>query len=270
MKVIAVANQKGGIGKTTTALGLASVLMNKGYKVLFIDTDKQCNSSDTYRAKTNNTTTLYDVILENRKHRTPIKEAIQHTEIGDIVPGDQLLRDADRILQPQIDGLLILKEALRELDDDEYDFVIIDTPPNNNTMLQSSLVAADEVIIPTQADRYSIIGLSDIDATIKAIQKRLNPNLKVAGILPIMFAGRQNLDKETKEALKTVSTLMNTKIFDTNIRKCQKTKEAQARRMLLLDYNAKCNAALDYIAFTEEFLGENKEESLGEDKDDRV
>ena len=255
-KVIVIANQKGGIGKTTTATTLASILDMKGYKTLFIDTDRQCNSTDTYRAEFNGVPTLYDVLLEDEEERATLSEAIQHTEAGDIVPADPLLRKADKILYDELDGLFRLKDNLAELD--EYDYVVIDTPPANNSILQSCLIAADEVVIPTTADRYSVQGLSEINSTITAIKKRQNPDLKIAGILLIEFNKRGNLDKETKAALEEISQKMNTKVFDACIRKCQKVRDSQAERQMLIKYNKKCNAALDYIEFAEELIHEEE------------
>lgn len=259
MKTFVIANQKGGIGKTTTATVLASILNSKGYKTLFIDADRQCNSTDTFKAQYEGKATLYDVLLEDDNERIPIKEAIQYTEAGDIVPADPLLRKADKILYDEVDGLFRLKDSLCELDG--YEYVVIDTPPANNSILQSCLIAADEIIIPTTADRYSIQGLSEINATITAIRKRQNPNLKIAGILLIEYNRRVNLDKETRAALEEISVMMNTKVFESCIRKCQKVRDSQAERQMLINYSGKCTAALDYIEFTDELLGIQQSDS---------
>ena len=253
MKTYVVANEKGGIGKTTTALNLASILSKMGNKVLFIDTDRQCNSTDTYSAKVEGEATLYDVILEELESRTPINEAIQHTDAGDIVPSDPLLRKADKILYDDIDGIFKLKEALNELNG--YDYVVIDTPPANNSILQNCLVAADEVIIPLTADRYSIQGLSGLNATIQSIKKRYNQNLKIAGILLIKFNERSNLGKEVKDDLDEISNAMKTKVFNTHIRECIKVREAQAMKKHLMDYKPNCTAAVDYVDFVKELTG---------------
>ena len=255
-KVIVVANQKGGIGKTTTATALASILIEKGYKTLFIDTDRQCNSTDTYGAEYDGETTLYDVILEEEEDRVPISEAIQHTESGDIVPADPLLRKADKILYDELDGLFRLKDNLDTLT--EYDFIIIDTPPQNNSILHSCLIAADEVVIPTTADRYSIQGLSEINSTISVVKKRQNPNLKIAGILLVKFDRRGKLDRETRQDLEMISEKMNTRVFETSIRTCKKVNESQAQRKMLINYSKSCTAAQDYIEFVDELLGEEK------------
>ena len=144
MKTIIVANQKGGIGKTTTATAVASILNAKGYKTLLIDADQQGNSSDTYRAAIEGSATLFDVLLD--EERISLEEAIQHTESGDIVASDPLLRKADEILNGDPEGLYRFQDALDQLKG--YDFVIVDTAPSLNSILYNCLVAADDVLIP--------------------------------------------------------------------------------------------------------------------------
>lgn len=253
-KVIVVANQKGGIGKTTTATVLASVLNEKGYKTLFIDTDRQCNSTDTYGAEYDGETTLYDVLLEDEDERVSIEDAIQHTEAGDIVAADPLLRKADKILYDELDGLYRLKDNLDALKG--YDYIIIDTPPQNNSILHSCLIAADEIVIPTTADRYSIQGLSEINTTISVVKKRQNTKLKIAGILLIMYDKRGRLDKETLQVLEEISEKMDTKVFETTIRQCKKVRESQAKRQMLIKYAKSCTATEDYKDFVDELLRE--------------
>ncbi|SFL56219.1 chromosome partitioning protein [Lachnospiraceae bacterium KH1T2] len=248
MKKIVVANQKGGIGKTTTAITLASMLSAEGYKTLLIDTDQQGNSSDTYRAKIEGEPTLYDVMLDD--DRIPIKDAIQHTEIGDIVPSDPLLNKADEIVHSDINGLYRLADSLDELEG--YDYVIMDTNPSLNSILFNALVAADEVIIPIKADRYSLQGLSSIQRAIDDVKKRPNRGLKIAGFLLVMYNSRTVLSKSVIEPLQTVAKGMGTKLFETKIRVCQEIGNAQAERQVLTNYAPKCRAAEDYKNFLEE------------------
>ena len=139
MKVYVIANQKGGIGKTTTATALASILAERGYRTLFIDADKQGNSSDTYRADIEGVPTLYDVLLDD--DRIPLADAIQATLCGDIVASDPLLRKADKILYDDVEGLYRLQDALQNLKG--YDYVVIDTNPSIDAMLKSCLIACE-------------------------------------------------------------------------------------------------------------------------------
>ena len=255
MKTYVVANQKGGIGKTTTATALASILVDLGYKTLLIDADMQGNSTDTYRGKIEGECTLYDVLLEDDKDRVSINEAIQHTEVGDIIASDPLLRRADSILDAdRANGMYRLKDAIDELKG--YDYVIIDTAPTINSILQNCLIAADEIIVPLTADRYGIQGLSDLHETIQATKKRQNPKLNVAGLLLIKYKSRTLLDREVKDTLEKIANKMNTKVFETKIRESVNAKGAQAMRTTLNKYNKKCTTYEDYTNFVEELLSE--------------
>lgn len=254
MKVYCVANKKGGIGKTTTATNLASVLSDRGYKTLLIDADPQCNSTDTYRAEVEDTATLYDVVL-GYDDPTSIEEAIQHTEIGDIVASDPLLNEAEtRFKNESGEEYFRLKDALDQLKG--YDFVVIDTAPADNKLLKNCLIASDEVIIPVTADRYGIQGLSELNHTINTIKKRNNPNLKIAGLLMIKYKERLLLTQEVLEGLTKVSKQLETKVFNTKIRESTGTQQAQAQRTTVVNFDKKNNTAMDYVAFVDELIGE--------------
>ena len=249
MKVFVVANQKGGIGKTTTATNLAGILGKKA-KTLLIDADPQGNSTSTYQAKIEDVATLYDVIIDSDK--LPITEAIQHMPNGDIVASDPLLAKAEKILDGDVEGFYRLKDALDELAG--YEYVVIDTAPSLNVILYNSLIAADEVIIPVTADSYAMQGIEQLYNTIMAVKRRQNPGLNVAGLLLVKYSGRSNLERNTREAIADQAKAMGTKLFDTTIRECVKTKEAQEQKKLLIDYAPKCNTCLDYLDMTKELL----------------
>lgn len=252
MKVIAIANQKGGIGKTTTATSIAGILSERGYKTLFIDADVQCNSTDTFRAETENVATLYDVILEDSKPLS-INDSIQHTEIGDVVAADPLLAEADFKLSTKgIKGLLRLKNAISGLTG--YDYVIIDTHPAVDFMLRNVLAAADEIIIPVAPGRYSFQGLRTlVDAADDA--KAINPDLKVAGFLRVNFKENTNVAKDTSEALEEYKDILGIRLFNTVIRNCIKVPEAQTERMTLIQYDKRCTTEHDYEDFVDELIG---------------
>lgn len=249
MKIFVVANQKGGIGKTTTATNLAGILSKKG-KTLLIDADPQGNSTSTYEAEIKDVATLYDVMIDSDK--LPINEAIQHLENGDIVASDPLLTKAEKMLDGDVEGFYRLKDAIDELDG--YDYVVIDTAPSLNVILYNCLIAADEVVIPLTADAYAIQGISQLYDTIMAVKRRQNPALKIAGLLLVKYAGRSNLEKTTREEISEQAQRMGTKLFATAIRECVKTKEAQDKQMLLIDYAPKCNTMVDYMEFVDELL----------------
>lgn len=253
MKVITITNQKGGIGKTTTATTMAGILSEKGYKVLVIDADPQRNTTAVYNAKWENETTLYDVLAGNP--RVSMKEAIQHTENGDIVASDKLMRDADIVfLQDSANGIFRLQDALEDVKD-EYDYVIIDTNPTIDRIMYNALVAADEIIIPTSAALFGVMGLGDLIETIAAVKRRSNPKLKVKGILIVAYKGH-NFNKQVKEQLDSFAESIGTKVFKTPIRVCVKVEESQAAMMPLHKYAPKCTSTADYKAFVDEFLEE--------------
>ncbi len=249
MIVFVVANQKGGIGKTTTATNLAGILNKKG-KTLLIDADPQGNSTSTYEAQVENVATLYDVIIDEEK--LPLDEAIQHTANGDIVASDPLLSKAEKLLDGDVEGFYRLKDAVDMLDG--YEYIVIDTAPSLNVILYNCLIAADKVIIPVTADSYAMQGINQLNDTIKAVKRRQNRNLETAGLLLVKYSGRSNLERNTREEIASCAEQMGTKLFNTAIRECVKTKEAQEKKKLLIDYAPNCNTCVDYVAFAEELL----------------
>lgn len=245
--VYVVANQKGGIGKTTTATNLAGILSKKG-KTLLIDADPQGNSTSTYQAEVDDVATLYDVMIDSDK--LPLEDAIQHMENGDIVASDPLLSKAEKILDGDVEGFYRLKDAIEELDG--YEYIVIDTAPSLNVILYNCLIAAHQVIIPVTADAYAMQGIRQLYDTIMAVKRRQNPALTIAGLLLVKYGGRSNLERTTREDIEAQAEQMGTKLFATAIRECVKTKEAQEKKMLLIDYAPKCNTMLDYLEFVKE------------------
>lgn len=260
MKVIAIANQKGGVGKTTTAVNVAHILKKKGYDTLLIDTDQQCNSSDTFHAESEGVATIYDVIVEydgndgeGKKKLLPLDKAVQHTEFGDVVAGDRLLRDADFVLKnDSFYGNTRLKMALEAAKD--RDFVIIDTNPTENSLLYNALVAADYVVVPLVAERYSLTGLDSFVETIESIKEVLNPKLQYGGFLFVRYDERRILDKNMADTLLNLSEQFGVGVFNTKIRDTVRVRESNTLRLPLLEYAPTCTASIDYEAFVEELL----------------
>ena len=191
MTILAIANQKGGIGKTTTDCTLAYMAAHDGKRVLLIDADAQCNSTDTSRAQSDGVSTLYDLIINKDSD-----DCVQHTPYGyDIIAGDPLLRDADKMLSGFAD-VFVLKEQMEAAKLD-YDLIIIDTPPALGTLLMASLTAATTVLVPMTADRYAAQGISRLARSIADRQKYTNQGLSCCGVL-LTRKGRLRFPERSK------------------------------------------------------------------------
>ena len=257
---IAIANQKGGIGKTTTALNLADGLVHIGYKVLFIDLDPQRNSTTTYGAKIENTNTIVDVLKKDCK----ASEAIQHMPMGDIIAGDQLLVQEEMYFNSLKARENLLKRQIKEIED-EYDYIVMDTPPNLGVYMINALTAADGCIIPIEAESYAIDGLSLLIDTVNEVVDALNEDLKIYGVLLNKYDSRNKLDRMIKEALPEVAKEKKFYAFQTVIRISQAIKNVQSlgnieggedeikNRSLFQSYPSS-NAAIDYANFIKELL----------------
>lgn len=251
-KIIAVANQKGGVGKTTTATAIASGLYLQGYKTLLIDTDPQGNASDTYQAVQDGVATIYDVFTG-----TPAAEAIQTTTQGDIIAGDLNMSAAD--MQFVMQGReYILKKALQPVQE-YYDYIIIDTPPALGVITVNAFTVANALIVPMFADRYSLKGISQLSETINTVQEYSNPGLVVDGILLTRYNDRTVLGRDLKEIIEEMAKILNTKVFDTTIRHSISLQESQAQQDSIYNYAPNSTTGTDYKAFIAEYVGAGKE-----------
>ena len=247
-KVITIINRRGGVGKTATAHALGAGLMQRGYKVLFVDLDSQANLTLDLGAKAQALTSM-----EVLTGTATAEEAIQQAPGGDIIIASPSLAGADQT----IDGTgkeYRLKEALEELRG--YDYIIIDTPPALGVLTVNALTSADKAVIPAQAEIHSLQGIGLLNETIEAVKRYTNPRLKIAGILITRYNGRAVLSKKMREALEQRAQELKTKVFSTPIRECIAIKEAQALQRDLFTYAPRSNATEDYTAFIEELLEE--------------
>ena len=230
---IAVANQKGGVGKTTTALALADGLKRRGKKVLLIDTDPQRNSTRVYGAETDGVATLYDIIFS----------------------GYSAEDCADTQVKPSPKMYRYIKSALRKVEK-KYDYIIFDTPPRTGILLGNVLEAAEKIIIPITCDVFGIQGLMDFYETVSEYQED-NNNLIILGLLKIKYKGRQSLTRDIEEnLLPEYAKKMNTKVFRTAIRESVKCQEAQTLRQSLYEYAPKSTTAIDYNTLIDEIMEE--------------
>lgn len=250
-RIIAIANQKGGIGKTTTAVSLAAALGKTGKKTILIDTDSQCNASDTYGAQIKDTATLYDLLFENTK----LDDCIQHTRSGDIIASDPLLQSAEKKFPDDFDRFFVLREKCRELEK-KYDYIIIDTPPALGIILSNVIAYATDIIIPLTCDRYGVQGIDMLCNTIISAKKSANPGLNIAGILLIKYSDRLNLNRGIRDGLDNIAKQLDTKVFNAKIRESVACRESQVARQNIFEYAPKSTTAIDYQSLCDELLEE--------------
>ena len=255
MKVIAVNNQKGGTGKTTTAAALGFALYHRGFNVLLIDLDAQGNLSYTVNAE-GGRYGIFGAMERPETVQQEIQPACSDEKGGkiDIIPSTERLAIAEKIFT-EIGKEYKLKEALQNIDSSAYDYVIIDTPPALSILSINALAAADTVIIPAQADIYSLQGITQISSTISTVRKYCNSRLTIDGIVLTRYNSRTTISKDLAAALAQTAEKLSTKVYDTRIRECTAIKEAQALRKDIFVYAPKSNAAEDYKSLTNEIIG---------------
>lgn len=246
---IAVINQKGGVGKSTTANAIGAGLFFKGFKVLYIDLDAQGNLSYSMGA-TNRAISSLEVLTGT----ATAKEAIITTAQGDLIPASPALAGSDMILT-DTGKEYRLREAIEPLKR-FYDYIIIDTPPALGTLTVNALTACDNVIIPAQADIYSLQGIGQLAQTIETVRKYCNSLLTIKGILITRYSPRAILTRDMAELLQDTADKLNTKLFNARIREGIAIKEAQASQQDIFTYSSKSNAAADYNALVAEMLGD--------------
>ena len=246
-KCIAVINQKGGVGKSTTAENLAAGLSIKGYKTLAIDLDAQANLTYTAGAKTTGATALGVLTGEVKA-----EDAIQHTACGDVIAANKALAGADAFIA-DTGKEYRLKEALESIKG-RYDYIIVDTPPALGILTVNALTACDSVIIPAQADIYSLQGIEQLAETMKPVKKYCNPALRIEGILLTRYSPRSVLSREVAELAEQLAAKLNTKLFKATIREAIAVKEAQISQQSLYSYVPKAKVTEDYTALIDELI----------------
>ncbi len=252
-KVIAVANQKGGVGKTTTAINFSTLLAKRGKKVLLIDADPQGNATSGVGMDKNVEFSVYDLIINDD---VDAKDTIQKTEIKNlsICPSNINLAGAEVELVSMMSREYRMKEKLDILKD-SYDYIIIDCPPSLGLITLNSFTAADSVLIPVQCEYYALEGLGQLLNTVQLVQKHLNKDLEIEGALLTMYDIRTNL---SNQVVKEVNRYFENKVYKTVIPRNVKLSEAPSYGMPISIYDPRSKGAKSYDKFVKEFLKNNE------------
>jgi len=255
-KVIAVANQKGGVGKTTTAINLSASLAKAERRILLIDTDPQGNSTSGIGIDKNTLNgSLYDVYTEAKK----IEDVIQDTALYylEVVPSNMDLIGVEIELIEKPGREAILKDAIKPVRS-HYDFIFIDCPPSLSLLTVNALVSADSILIPMQCEYYSLEGIGSLVRTLNLVRKAFNPSLEIEGILLTMFDGRNML---ANQVASEVRRYFGDKVYKTVVPRNVTLAEAPSHGKPVILYDFRSKGAQSYLALAKEVTGE--EDSIG-------
>ena len=246
-KIIAVVNQKGGVGKTTTAVNLTAALHDLGKKVLLCDFDPQANAtSGLGLEKRKIKHSVYDVTING----TPVEQAIVHTKFGDVLPSSADLAGAGVELIGTDNRERQLAKALDRVKD-QYDVIFIDCPPSLELLTLNGLCAADGILVPVQCEYYALEGLSDLMATLRMVKKRMNPRLEIFGVALTMFDGRTNFSTQVAQE---VRRHFPGKVYATVIPRNVRLAEAPSHGIPVSAYDRSSRGAVAYKAMAQEII----------------
>ncbi len=250
-KIIAIVNQKGGVGKTTSSVNLSAALHHRGARTLLCDFDPQANATSGLGVDKNTASpNVYDVLIR----QADPKKAVVHTPYGDVLPANKALAGAGVEMIGLDRREYLLKDALAQLAPD-YDYIFIDCPPSLELLTLNGLCAAQSVLVPVQCEYYALEGLSDLLTTVRRVKQALNPTLDLEGVLLTMYDGRTNLSIQVAEEVKRH---FPGKVYATVIPRNVRLSEAPSHGKPVMAYDPLSRGAEAYSALAEEFAAKNQ------------
>ena len=248
-KIIAIVNQKGGVGKTTTCVNLTAVLRERGKRVLLCDFDPQANATSGMGVDKSTGNGVYDALING----VETAQLIVTTPYGDVLPSSKALAGAGVEMINMEDRQFLLKAALRQVAE-QYDFIFIDCPPSLELLTLNALCAANSLLVPVQGEYYALEGLSDLMNTVRIVRRSMNPGLEIEGVLLTMYDGRTNLSIQVAQELKR---FFGAKVYSTVIPRNVRLSEAPSHGKPITAYDRACRGADAYMALAAEFLRKN-------------
>ena len=245
-KIIAIANQKGGVGKTTTAINLACALHNRGKRVLLVDYDPQGNCTSGMGVDKATKPNVYDLLADASLTR----QAIVKTPYGDLLPSNKAMAGAVVELVEVENREYRLKEALDTVKSD-YDYIFIDSPPSLELLTLNALCAADSVLVPLQCEYFAMEGLSDLMTTVRMINKKLNPRLEIDGVVLTMYDSRTKLSEQVE---KEIRGYFGNRVYETRIPRNVRVSEAPSHGKPVIAYDRISKGTRAYLHLASEFL----------------